>query len=193
MSAEALPDEVPSLFDRILDGAARAFAELGVRACTIEQIARQAGVSRITVYRHVGPKAEVFRQLALRNTRSYFSKLEERFREAEQLSDIVRAVFLQAQEHYTDNALYATLIELEPEVPLRMVTLDAEGFYVQGIPVLAPYLEPFLAPGADARDAAEWIIRVGISVVCTAGHRLDPYDRDDLERLVAFTVDGLRP
>src|SRR5687767_12009039 len=104
MNAEPLHDEGVSLFDRVLDGAGRAFSQLGVRACTIEQIAREAGVSRITVYRHVGPKAEVFRQLALRNTRSYYAKLEERWREANELSDIVRAAFLQAQEHYTGNA-----------------------------------------------------------------------------------------
>lgn len=181
----------PSLAEQVLDGAERAFERFGVRACTMDQIAREAGVSRVTVYRHVGPKDEVFREVVLRNTRGYFSALAEDFADARSLHDMVRAVFDRSQASYRSNRLYQTLLKLEPDTVLRMQTVDAAGYYVQGVPFLAPYLTSFLDPAADPELAAEWIIRVAISLVGTSGHLLDPYDPRDLEQLVRFTVDGI--
>ena len=177
--------------DRILDGARRAFARFGVRACTIDQIAKEAGVSRITVYRHVGPKAEIFRQVVLRNTRGYFIRLAERFATATTIHELVGALFDEAQRNFTDNDLYRTLLDLEPEVPMRMMTIDAAGFYEQGVPFISPHLAPYLPVGASADDATEWLIRITISMVGTAGLRLDPYKAADRSKLIAYTVAGL--
>lgn len=157
----------------------------------MEQIGREAGLSRITVYRHVGAKDEVFRQVVLRNTRRYYALLESDFSHARSLHDVVRAVFVRAQANYTRNTWYRTLLELEPETILRMLTTDARGFYVQGVPFLVPHLKPYLGSTRRRELAAEWIIRVAISVVGTSGHLLDPYESADLERLVAMTVDGI--
>lgn len=179
------------LAERVLDGAERAFSRFGVRACTMDNIAREAAVSRVTVYRHVGPKDEVFRQVVLRNSRRYYTLLESDFLDETGLADIVRAVFTRAQAGYRGNQLYRTLLELEPDTVLRTLTTEASGFYVQGVPFLAPYLKPYLKTTAKAEIGAEWIIRVAISIVGTTGHLLDPYVADDLERLVALTTDGL--
>lgn len=175
----------------MLDGAEVAFARHGVRACTVDEIAAAAGLSRISVYRHVGPKDEVFRQVVLRNTRSYFERLEARFAKTNTLEAAVLALFEEAQQNYRRNPLYRTLLEREPEATLRMQTLDARGFYEQGVPWLAPRIVRFLAADADPAEAAEWIIRITISMVGTAGYLLDPYTPAALVRLAALTVRGL--
>lgn len=183
--------ESSSLAERVLDAAERAFGRVGVRACTMEQIGREADLSRITVYRHIGPKDEVFRQVVLRNTRRYYALLEKDFAQAKSLADLVRSVFVHAQANYRGNRWYQALLELEPETMLRMLTTDARGFYVQGVPFLVPHLRPYMKTKQHAELAAEWIVRVAISVVGTTGHLLDPYAPTDLERLVTFTVDGI--
>lgn len=157
----------------------------------MEQIGREAGLSRITVYRHVGAKEEVFRQVVLRNSRRYYALLESDFARADSLRDVVHAVFTRAQANYRGNEWYQTLLELEPETMLRMLTTDATGFYVQGVPFLVPHLKRYLNTVRRAEIAAEWIVRVTISMVGTSGHLLDPYDAADLERLLTLTIDGI--
>ena len=46
--------------DAILDAAARCFFDRGFAACAIEQIAADAGVSKVTVYNHFGDKRGLF-------------------------------------------------------------------------------------------------------------------------------------
>jgi len=190
-TARSAAAEPGTLAARVLDGAERAFARFGVRACTVDLIAKEAGVSRVTAYRHVGTKEEIFRQVVLRNTRSYFGALEEDFARARSLDDVVEAVFTRAQHSFRQRDLYQTLLELEPETVLRMMTLGAGSFYQLGIPFLAPHMGPYLEPGADAEAAAEWVIRVTISAVGTAGHLIDPYDEKGRRVLAEHTVRGL--
>jgi AcrR family transcriptional regulator len=47
----------------LLDGAARAFAEHGLRGCTMQAIAGAAGVAKATLYNHFRTKDEVARAL----------------------------------------------------------------------------------------------------------------------------------
>jgi AcrR family transcriptional regulator len=53
----------------LLDGAARAFAEHGLRATTMQSIARAAGVAKGTLYNHFRTKDEVARTLLTRELR----------------------------------------------------------------------------------------------------------------------------
>jgi AcrR family transcriptional regulator len=53
----------------LLDGAARAFAEQGLRATTMQSIARAAGVAKGTLYNHFRTKDEVARTLLTRELR----------------------------------------------------------------------------------------------------------------------------
>ena len=46
--------------EEIVDGASRAFAEYGMRKTTIDDIVREAGVARATLYKHFETKADVF-------------------------------------------------------------------------------------------------------------------------------------
>jgi len=53
----------------LLDGAARAFAAEGLRATTMQSIARAAGVAKGTLYNHFRTKDEVARSLLARELR----------------------------------------------------------------------------------------------------------------------------
>jgi AcrR family transcriptional regulator len=47
---------------RILDAAAKVFAESGYRGATTRRIAQDAGVNEVTLFRHFGSKAELIRE-----------------------------------------------------------------------------------------------------------------------------------
>lgn len=53
-------DGVPSKRDAILEAAARVFFESGYAAASMDEIAREAGVSKQTVYSHFGAKEALF-------------------------------------------------------------------------------------------------------------------------------------
>src|SRR5688572_7255259 len=62
---------VTSIRERLLDAAARVYAETGYRGATTRRIAQEAGVNEITLFRHFGSKTtlilEAVRQVNLRS------------------------------------------------------------------------------------------------------------------------------
>lgn len=61
--------------DRILEAAAECFLEQGYAACSIEGIAAQAGVSKVTIYNQFGGKQELFRAAIEHECETIRSKL----------------------------------------------------------------------------------------------------------------------
>jgi AcrR family transcriptional regulator len=60
-----------SIRDRLLDAAARVYAETGYRGATTRRIAQEAGVNEITLFRHFGSKTTLILEAVRRaNTRS---------------------------------------------------------------------------------------------------------------------------
>ena len=59
LSAEASAGEANPGVEEVLDAALAQFEDLGIRRSTIEDIARRAGIDRVTVYRRVGSKDDV--------------------------------------------------------------------------------------------------------------------------------------
>jgi TetR/AcrR family transcriptional repressor of mexJK operon len=61
--------------EAILDAASAQFLEVGYSACSIEGIAAQAGVSKVTIYNQFGGKEELFRAAIERECETIRSKL----------------------------------------------------------------------------------------------------------------------
>ncbi len=61
LSLDALlpPDEADPATERLPDAALAQFEDMGLRRTTIEDIAKRAGVDRVTVYRRLGSKDDV--------------------------------------------------------------------------------------------------------------------------------------
>jgi AcrR family transcriptional regulator len=63
MSAMSIADQRR---DQIVEGAARVFLQYGYRQSTLDEIARQAEVSRPALYQYFADKADIFREVVLR-------------------------------------------------------------------------------------------------------------------------------
>src|SRR4051812_50116320 len=61
--------------ERIVSGALAQFEESGIRRTTMEDVARRAGVARVTVYRRFANKDRLVEAVVLREARRVFSAL----------------------------------------------------------------------------------------------------------------------
>ena len=107
--------------DRILDAAAR-FSTVSTRRPPIAELARQAGVSRPTVYRHFGDSEAVFRALWEREIRRLAG---ERPRPVETRTQLVELVVDIADKISTHESLAPTFTA-QPELVARYI-LDRLG------------------------------------------------------------------
>lgn len=71
-----LPEERPG---QILEAALAVFAERGLAAARIDDIARQAGLSKGTIYLYFPNKEELFREVVRHSVIAFIERAEERF------------------------------------------------------------------------------------------------------------------
>src|SRR3954453_16658759 len=62
--------------DRVVSGALAQFEDFGIRRTTMEDVARRAGVARITVYRRFESKARLVEAVVLGEAQRFFAELE---------------------------------------------------------------------------------------------------------------------
>ena len=67
-------DDGDEITTRVLDGAYEQFCRMGIRRSTMEDVARRAGVSRITVYRRFATKDALVEQVVRREFHRYFDQ-----------------------------------------------------------------------------------------------------------------------
>jgi AcrR family transcriptional regulator len=167
----ALTAEVPQDSDHILDAALALAAASGLRHLTMEDVARKAGVGRMTVYRRFGSREALLDALAGREARRCLAELDAASPVDAPLEEQVVAGFTTAQRLIREHPLLARLARVEPDSVLQAFTGSA----------LLPMCTAFLADrleraGVDGDDQlAELLVRVAISFVLLPDTRIaDP-------------------
>jgi len=170
----ALP-ELPAEEDdpavtRILDAALELFEDVGIRKSTIEDVARRAGIDRVTVYRRVGSKNEVTQAVLAREAQRIFERVAAGVESVDSPEDRVVAAFTGLVQGLRDHAVYTRLIKLEPTETLTKMTTEASGVLSMAILwAVDRLITP--APDAEARPDAtarvEVVARVIHSMVMT--------------------------
>src|SRR5689334_2591346 len=88
--APSAPPAATSVVDRILDAAIACVAVQGVRATTVDDIARAAGCGRATVYRTFpGGRDELIQRAGLRQIQRFASAAEAELSAAADLEDLL--------------------------------------------------------------------------------------------------------
>lgn len=153
------PGELDVATNRILDAALELFEDVGIRKATIEDIARRAGVDRVTVYRRVGSKNDVSSAVVARDAYRLFERVGADIAAERSLEDRVVAAFLGLMHGLRDHALFSRLVRLEPDQTLPKVTSEASGMLATGIHWAVDTLLP---PRAGVRARADMTARVEI-------------------------------
>jgi AcrR family transcriptional regulator len=154
--------------DPFLDAAARCFARHGLRRTSVQDVARELGVDRTTVYRQVGTIGQQARLLAARELQRLVASLPGRAPQPvgpEGVIEIMASVIDDMRAHPvmakvladdTDTITLAALADLPP-----LLERVAAG--------LAPMLALAMSAGTLARREpvilAEWLIRLVVTLV----------------------------
>ena len=180
------PDESPdSLESRILDATLVCVARWGVAKSTLDDIAREAGCGRATVYRVLpGGKDAILATALDRELQRFFVHLSDRLATEPTLAGRLTVGIVESARVIAGHAALQYLVEHEPEVILPFVAFDAldpllHAAAAFGVDALGPFLQP-----ADAQAVGEWVARVVLSYGFEPDPRVDLTDLDVAHRFV---------
>ncbi|WP_433603175.1 TetR/AcrR family transcriptional regulator [Nocardia sp. CA-135953] len=115
LQAIAQDDDTDRIRARILDAANEQFRRWGTQRSTMEDIAREAGVSRITVYRRFATKEVLVEHVILHEFRRYFDTFLVDIAAATNPADRVVLGFVSSLRALRGNPLIGALITTEPD------------------------------------------------------------------------------
>ncbi len=179
---------------RIADAATRCVARRGVTKTTVDDVAREAGCSRATVYRTFpGGKEEVIAAVVDTEVARLFSGLAVVMGGAEDLEDAVVAGVVASASAIGDHVALGYVLDNEPGVLLPHLcfgpmdrVIDAASRFA------APFLARWLDPEA-ARRVADWATRIVLSYLATPAVGVDLRNEASARRLVStFVMPGAR-
>ncbi|SFI69684.1 DNA-binding transcriptional regulator, AcrR family [Amycolatopsis regifaucium] len=172
---------------------------MGIRRSTMEDVARRAGVSRITAYRRFATKDALVEQVVRREFRRYFDQFLIDIQDAESAADRVVLGFASALRAIRHNPLIGGLMTVEPDVLVPSMVSDGGHTLATVQRFVAGQLRReqhagHVSEDVDVELVAELMTRVSASFLVTPSHVID-LDDDEQVREVArrFLVPMLRP
>ena len=178
----------PTIEDRAVRATLACVARHGLAKTTLDDVAREAGCARATLYRYFGGK----RQLVLITIAREAARLAASIRAAADaeatFEDAVAAMFVRAARELRDNEALQFLFAFEPELVLPHVTFDAGNRFLVGAgSAIAPALERFL-PAERVERAGEWLARVALTHALSPTSPIDLTDEAETRSLVRELV-----
>jgi AcrR family transcriptional regulator len=178
---------------RIVDATLRCIARWGTVKTTLDDVARQAGCSRATVYRvFPGGKDALLETVARREVDRFFAALVSRIESAPTLEDALAAGITEAATIIRDHHALQFLLAYEPETILPRVAFSrCDEVLGAASAAAAPSLSRWL-PAGDAERVAEWAARLVLSYTMAPTAEVDMTDEASTHRLVqTFVLPGL--
>ncbi|MHC5261936.1 TetR/AcrR family transcriptional regulator [Streptomyces sp. UC4497] len=192
-------DDTDDVTVRLLDAAYEQFCRMGIKRSTMADVARLAGVSRITVYRRFDTKEALVEHVVRREFRRYFEQFATEIRGADTVADRVVLGFVSSLRAIRHNRLIGGLMAVEPDSVVPSMTTDGgRTQYVVQQFVAARLREEQragqVAAEVDVDVVAEMMVRVCTSFLVVPSHVID-LDDDARMREVArqFLVPMLEP
>ncbi len=171
---------------RILEATYACIARYGLGKTTMEDAAREAGMSRATVYRHFpGGREELIREVIAWETARFFIRLAEAVAGTRGFAELLEEALLFAHEAIEGHEVLQKVLQTEPERLIPTLTVESDKIRVLITAFLVPYLsaEPRLRPGVSAPEAADYVARMLLSWIGSPG-RWDLTDRAQVRTLV---------
>ncbi len=180
------------LLDRVAAAALAQFGEFGIRRSTIDDVARRAGVSRVTVFRRFENKQRLIEVVVAREIRRGVTELTRVWAEGKSLEDRLLRALSFTVGFVRDHPLFDRLLRSEPEMLLPLLTVD-------GAPALALYrsliaqllrgeIKAGRATTTDPDRVAEVIARLAISLVLTREGTISLDNPDSMIALVKLAL-----
>jgi len=192
-----VPDQesADELGARILDAALSCFQEVGIRRTSIDDVARAAGVGRMTVFRRFESKDRLAQLVLLRVVAQVTERARTTFMDAGDLESGLTEALVVAVKELRDHPLYVKVLRTEPDSFLRTLTTDGTSVIAVVRRSVADWLG-FSGGGPlndeDAEMVAEGITRLGVSLILAPEGPIPLYDDKGLRAYFAcYLVPGI--
>lgn len=173
-------------------------ARHGLSKTTLDDVAREAGCARATLYRYFGGKRPLVALAAAAEGERVGKQLRAQAAEQDTLEDVFVTVMMAAARELAGHDALRFLLAHEAELVLPFVTFDGgDKFLSRAGRALAPCFERFLPPD-DAGRAGEWVARLTLAYAyahaCSADAPVDLADDASVRTLVhQFVLPGFLP
>jgi AcrR family transcriptional regulator len=186
-------DDRSSTRVRLVDAALDCLARQGASKTTVDDIAREAGFSRATLYRTFpGGKDDVLEAVVSTEVARLFSSVAVVMGEATDLEEVLVAGMVEAAQRLSTHRALDYMLRHEPGVILPHLTFaDMDRILMVAGDFAAPFFARWLEPDQASR-AAEWAVRIVLAYVSDPAPGTDLTDPVDTRALVrAFVLPGI--
>ena len=183
----------PGVEQRVVDATLRCIGRWGVTKTTLDDVAREAGCSRATVYRAFpGGKDAVLAAVVTSELARLVQGLHAALDDADGLEDLVVRGVTHAARTLRGHAALRYLLAHEPEVILPRVAFAHMNQVLEVAGgVVGRHLVPYVGE-AEAPRAAEWLARIVFSYTLAPSETVDVCDEESVRALVRdFVLPGL--
>ena len=170
---------------RVLDAVKACCERWGVEKVTIDDIAKQSGVSRATLYRMFpGGKEVLFEAHRVYELDQFFGTLLREVQDTTDLEELLaRTVSVATRELRNDEHL-ARMLATEPGVVVSELTVEGLPRIIRvATAYMVPLVEPYL-PRRQARDLIDMVARLVISYFLAPNDGLDLADEAAARRFI---------
>ncbi len=179
--------------ERILDAALELAAASGLDNLTMDEVARRAGVGRMTVYRRFGDRPALVQALGVRETRRSLAQIAAAIDPGLPISARIAEGFVAALRVARTHPLLVRVSRFEPEVLLEAMRSETDP--------IADTLRSFLIafgrqaqqagelPDLDLEATSEMLVRIGVSFVLIPRSVID-WEDEDAARELALNLFG---
>jgi AcrR family transcriptional regulator len=174
MTQAQVPDPL-TLRDRLLAATYRCVSRFGLGKTTIEDVAKESGLSRATIYRQFpGGRDELLLETVGWELANYFTTLADHVRDAPDLAELLEQGLAYAHRSVGEHVVLRKILATEPERLLPLLTVES----AKTQPFIAAFLHPYLAreadagrlrPGIDLDGAADYLARCILSLINAPG------------------------
>jgi AcrR family transcriptional regulator len=168
-SQDSVADQTEvGLSGRLLDAAADLLAKHGIRRTSMDDIAREAGCARPTIYRHYPTRDALLGALLLRETGRYLEQLE-RLQTASKSSRVLEDSFVFTLRYLREHPVARGLLSLEAESILPLMRGASGGVMSAIVDAVAALVSRQMDEGilrrSDPHLVAEAFIRFVASFI----------------------------
>jgi AcrR family transcriptional regulator len=170
---------------RILAATYACVARWGLGKTTVEDAAREANVSRATIYRTFpGGRDELLDATVAWATAEFWLRLYEQVQDAAGLEEVLELGLRFARRSILEHEVLQRILETEPEKLLPALTVES----IRVRDVIAEFLIPYIEErgvlaGVDLHEAADFLVRMVLSYIVAPG-RWDLEDPEQVAELV---------